>query len=362
MQSTTSIAKPIEIRPALKSRYEKSAAHPIEFGGSVSDHMFLCDYRDGEWQQPAIVPFADMQVSPAALALHYGQSVFEGMKAFLQEDGTATIFRIKKHYERFERSLERMCMPAPGFELFKNALTELVRVDRQWIPTSAGSSLYIRPLIFASEAKFGVKVSSEYRFVILTGPVPAFFSKPIRVKVETYYRRAAPGGTGFAKCAGNYGGAFYPTQAARQQGFDQVIWTSGGDDPSVEESGMMNLLFVINDTLVTAPKSDTILDGITRDSLLTLARDKGWKVEERIISVRELEEACRTQQLREAFGAGTAAIVAPIGEIHINGVDYPLPEVTDASRMFILRDSLNAIRLGQEPDQYGWNTLVEASE
>ncbi|MCR6718917.1 MAG: branched-chain amino acid aminotransferase [Chitinophagaceae bacterium] len=358
MQSVTTFPKQIEISPVLQSRYTQSAAHPKEFGEYISDHMFVCDYRNGAWQEPLIVPYGDMSLSPCALALHYGQSVFEGMKAFRLSEDSATIFRIEKHYERFKRSLERMCMPVPGAELFKTALIELIRLDRKWIPDTAGASLYIRPLIFASEGKFGVKVSSEYRFVILTGPVPALFSKPIRVKVETEFHRATPGGTGFAKCAGNYGGAFYPTQLARQQGFDQVIWTSAGDNPCVEESGMMNLLFIINNTLVTAPKSDTILDGITRDSLLTLARDKGWKVEEREITLRELEEACRTQQLQEAFGAGTAAIVAPIGIINIYGVDYPLPEVTPASRMFALRDALNDIRLGKTEDRFGWNTLV----
>lgn len=362
MQSVKTSQKQIEISPVLKSRYHENAANPKEFGEWVSDHMFVCDYRNGAWQEALIVPYADMSLSPAALALHYGQSVFEGMKAFRLEDDSLTIFRIEKHYERFKRSLDRMCMPVPSPELFKTALIELIRLDRKWIPRSEGASLYIRPLIFASEAKFGVKVSSEYRFVILTGPVPALFNKPIRVKVETHFHRAAPGGTGFAKCAGNYGGSFYPTQLARQQGFDQVIWTSGGDNPCVEESGMMNLLFIINNTLVTAPKSDTILDGITRDTLLTLARDKGWKVEERDISLKELEEACRTQQLQEAFGAGTAAIVAPIGLINIHGVDYQLPEVTTTARMFDLRDALNDIRMGRTEDRYGWNTRIQGDK
>lgn len=348
----------MEISHCVHSRWTPEALRPLEFGSAISDHMFMAEFKEGEWQQARIMPFGDIKVSPAMLALHYGQSVFEGMKAFATKDGRVAVFRIDRHYRRFVSSLERMCMPAPSEELFTEALLELLRIDRQWVPVAKDSSLYIRPFMFASEARFGVKVADEYRFMIITGPVPGLFAKPIRVKVETEYVRAARGGTGYVKCAGNYGGAFYPTQLARQQGFDQVIWTTGGPDAKVEESGMMNLLFVVGDTLVTAPKSDTILDGVTRDSLLTLARDRDWKVEERILSVSELEDACRSGQLKEAFGAGTAAVVAPIGHIHINGTGYDLPEPGPQARMYQLRDRLNDIRTAAVEDPYGWNTLL----
>lgn len=356
--STLTLKPAIPVYPVKKSRYEPGAAQPRQFGDYISDHMFMCDFNKGRWQEPAIVPYGNMSLSPAALALHYGQSVFEGMKAYKTADGSISIFRIERHYDRFRKSLERMCMPSPGFDMFRDALIELVKTDSQWVPETEGASLYIRPLVFASEPRFGVKVSDEYRFVILTGPVPALFAKPIRVKVETHFHRAVPGGTGYAKCAGNYGGSFYPTQLAREQGFDQVIWTSAGDEPYVEESGMMNLIFVINDTVVTAPNSDTILDGVTRDSLLTLAKDKGWEVEERPISVRELEDACRTQQLREAFGAGTAAVVAPIGHIQVGEKLYQLPEARPNARMYQLRDELHNIQLGLASDAHRWNTVV----
>ena len=346
------------VSPCVQSRWTPDALRPAEFGSAISDHMFRIQYKKGEWQHGRIMPFGDITVSPAMLALHYGQSVFAGMKAFATKDGRVSVFRIHKHYRRFAASLHRMCMPAPSEELFTEALLELLRLDRQWVPVAKDASLYIRPFMFASEARFGVKVAEEYQFIIITGPVPGLFARPIRVKVETDYVRAARGGTGYVKCAGNYGGAFYPTQLARAEGFDQVIWTSGGPDAQVEESGMMNLLFVLGDTLVTAPKSDTILDGVTRDSLLTLAREKGWKVEERNLSVTELEDACRSGQLKEAFGAGTAAVVAPIGHIHIQGIGYDLPDPGPTAHMYQLRDQLTAIRTGESADPYDWNTLI----
>ena len=210
------------------------------------------------------------------------------MKAFRTVDGHISIFRIEKHFERFNRSLERMCMPEVPFELFSNALIELVRLDRNWVPAAEGSALYLRPFVFASESRLGVKVSEEYKFIIVTGPVPTLYPKPIKVKVEKKFIRAAKGGTGYAKCAGNYGGAFYPTQKAREEGFDQVIWTDAREHEFFEESGTMNLMFVINGRMVTPPVSDSILDGVTRDFLLQLAADMNIPFEERPVSSKEV--------------------------------------------------------------------------
>ncbi|MGZ8537426.1 MAG: branched-chain amino acid aminotransferase, partial [Flavisolibacter sp.] len=291
----------------------------LEFGKYVSDHMFVSDYLNGEWKEPSIIPFENLSISPIALALHYGQSIFEGMKAFYMEDGRINIFRIKKHHERLNRSLERMCMPPIPREVFENALIQLVELDREWVPKEKGTALYLRPFVFASEAKFGVKIAEEYKFIIVTGPVPMLYQKPIKVKVERHYIRAAKGGTGFAKCAGNYGGVFYPTQLARKEGFDAVIWTDAHDHEYMEESGVMNLMFVIDGKLVTPPLSDSILDGITRDSLLTIARDMQIEVEERPVSLTEIKKAFNDKMITEAFGAGTAAVVAPISEISIDG-------------------------------------------
>lgn len=348
----------ITIKKATYSRVAEVDFDKLGFGKHTADHMFMANYADEEWQQPAITPYADLLLSPSALALHYGQTVFEGMKAFRMNDGRINIFRLDRHYDRFVRSLERMCMAVPSKEMFTEALQELIMIDKAWVPAKAGDALYIRPFIFASEAKFGVKVADEYQFIIFTGPVPALYAKPIKVKVETTFIRAAKGGTGFAKCGGNYGAAFYPTQEARKQGYDQVLWTTGGDDPLIEESGMMNAFFVIDDRLVTAPLSDTILDGITRDSLLTIARDSGIQVEEKAVSINELKDAFNTNRISEAFGAGTAAVVAPIGTININEIDYHLPPYGQHSIQNRLKEKLEAIRTGIADDKYNWNCIV----
>jgi branched-chain amino acid aminotransferase len=297
-------------------------------------------------------PFRKSQ--PATLAFHYGQTVFEGMKAFRMSDGRANIFRLDKHYDRFVRSLERMCMALPPKEIFADGLKTLVALDKEWIPQQPDCALYLRPFVIATENAFGVKVSSEYRFIIFTSPVPSVYSKPIKVKVETKYIRAARGGTGSAKCGGNYGGAFYPTQMARQNGYDQVLWTDAANNKFIEESGMMNVMFVINDAIVTPPLSDTILDGVTRDSLLTLARDLGFKTEVRPVSIDELEKAFRDDTITEAFGAGTAAVVAPIKTININNTDFHLPEYSHENLSYKLKRKLERIRTGQEEDLYNW--------
>ena len=354
MQQTQDII----VREIKKSRINEVDFSKLEFGKYVSDHMLICDYYDGEWQSPQVVPFANLSLSPTTLALHYGQSVFEGMKAFRMKDGSINIFRIDKHYDRLVKSLERMCMQVPLKEIFMKGMMELVATDNAWVPNENGSSLYIRPFIFASEAKFGVKVSDEYRFIIFTGPVGPYYAKPLRVKVEREYIRAAKGGTGFAKCAGNYGGAFYPTQLARESGFDQVLWTNAIENKYIEESGTMNVMFVIDGKLVTPSLSDSILDGVTRDSLIQLAKDKGVVTEERRISTDELVTAFRNNMITEAFGAGTAAVVAPINLIHIDGVDYKLPFYNINSLMNQLKQQLEDIRTGRAEDVYGWNYKI----
>ncbi|NTS40722.1 branched-chain amino acid aminotransferase [Flavisolibacter sp. BT320] len=330
----------------------------LQFGKYVSDHMFRCTYKNGEWQEERILPFQDISLSPTALVLHYGQSVFEGLKAFRMQDGNINIFRIDKHFERINASLDRMCMPPLPFELFTAAIRQLVQVDAAWIPQGEDVALYIRPLVFASEARFGVKVSDEYTFLVVTGPVPTLYPDSLKVKVERTYIRAAKGGVGFAKCAGNYGGAFYPTQKAKAEGFDQVLWTDAFEHEYFEESGTMNLFFVIDEKVITPPLSDSILDGVTRDSLLTIARSMGYTVEERRISVREVLRALNEGRSVEAFGAGTAAVVAPISVMGVDGELYHLPTYSGRSVMFRLKKGLEAIRTGREEDRWGWNFLV----
>lgn len=351
----------IPVRKTNHSRVKELDFEQMEFGKHISDHMLVSDYYNGQWQQPQIVPYANLALSPATLALHYGQTVFEGMKAFRHSSGDISIFRLERHYERFARSLDRMCMEVPPYEFFVEGMKQLIATDQAWVPHKKGTSLYIRPFMYASEARFGVKVSEEYRFIIFTGPVPELYTKPISVKVETHFIRAAKGGTGFAKCGGNYGAAFYPTREARNLGYDQVLWTTGDEQPTIEESGTMNVMFVINNTLVTPPVSDSILEGVTRDSLLTLAKDLELNIVERPVSVRELREGLSSGVVTEAFGAGTAAVVAPISRIGIDGKDFILPVYSNNSILNKLKAQLEAIRYGEVPDVYGWNTIIPFS-
>ncbi|HNF81408.1 MAG TPA: branched-chain amino acid aminotransferase [Cyclobacteriaceae bacterium] len=305
-----------------------------------------------------MMPFGNLPMTPAMLALHYGQAIFEGMKAFRMKDGKINIFRVQRHYQRMLKSLDRMCMPRMSEELFTSSLEAIVKCDEKWVPGSEGCSLYIRPVVFASENKLGVKVSDQYLFVIMTSPVGPYFSKPVRLKVELEYVRAAEGGTGFAKCAGNYGGAFYPTHLAREQGFDQVIWTDAKEHKYVDESGAMNIMFVIDGKLVTPQLSSSILDGVTRNTLSQLAKDMGVTVEERKVSIDEIEKSIQNGNLTEAFGAGTAAVVSPVATININGKDLHLPAVTDSALMMRLKKKLNDIRTGVEADVHRWNHII----
>ena len=348
----------IKIRKTAHSRIHEVDFEHLQFGKYVSDHMLICDYHGGDWHEPLIVPFANLSLSPATMAFHYGQTVFEGMKAFRMQDGRINIFRLDKHYDRFVRSLERMCMAVPPKEIFTEGLKSLVALDKEWIPRQHDCALYLRPFVIATENGFGVKVSSDYRFIIFTSPVPSVYSKPIKLKVETDYIRAARGGTGFAKCGGNYGGAFYPTLLAREQGYDQVLWTDAAQNKFIEESGMMNIMFVIGGSIVTPPLSDTILDGVTRDSLLTIARDLGYEVEEKPVSVDELENHFRTNTISEAFGVGTAAVVAPVETINIHNTDFHLPEYSHENVSHKLKQQLERIRTGIEPDPYDWSHVV----
>lgn len=344
---------------AKSSRLKEIDFNHIGFGKHISDHMLVADFQSGEWNDAMIVPFGNLSISPATLALHYGQTVFEGMKAFRMADGRINIFRLKKHFERFNRSLHRMCMAEVPFEFFEEGMKQLTMLDKDWVPGTEQGALYIRPFSFASEARLGVSPSAEYRFVIFTGPVGQLFAKPIKVKIETGYIRAAKGGTGYAKCGGNYAASMYPTRIAQDAGYDNVIWTDAREHKYIEESGVMNLMFVIKGKLVTPPASETILEGVTRDSLLTIAKDIGVEVEERPVSIEEILNAFENKTITEAFGVGTAAVVAPIAVIGIEGIDYQIPAYNDQNIMFRLKRKLDAIRSGVAHDVYGWNTVIE---
>lgn len=352
------MATSIPVERTTRSRISETDFNNLEFGKYISDHMLVASYSEGQWHEMKVVPYGPIAMTPAILALHYGQSVFEGLKAFRNSAGDISVFRAARHSARLNKSLERMCMPAISEEMFVQGIHALLEVDQAWVPASGGSSLYIRPLVFATESRFGVKVSDQYLFVIMTSPVGPYFSKPLRVKVEDHYVRAAEGGPGYAKCAGNYGGAFYPTLLARDQGFDQVLWTDARSHEHIDEAGVMNVMFVLDGKLITPALTSSILDGVTRDSILQLAPLMGMPTEERRVSVDEVVSALENGALTEAFGAGTAAVVSPITTITIKGVDYHLPEPGADSFQQRVKQKLNNIRMGLEPDVFGWNYII----
>lgn len=354
----TTLTPSFQIEKTKQSRISEVDFQNLEFGKIISDHMILADYRDGKWAEPRIVPFGDLRMSPAMLSLHYGQSVFEGMKAFYMNNGKINIFRPHRHHDRLQRSLARMCMPGIPEDMFIQSLHALVELDKAWIPKGEGASLYLRPVVFATESRLGVKVADEYKFIILTTPAGAYLNKPFRLKVEDTYVRTAEGGPGFAKCAGNYGGAFYPSQLAKQQGFDQVLWTDHKEHKYIDEVGMMNVMFMIGGKLVTPKLSTAILDGVTRDSILTLAKDMGVPTEERRVSIDELEAGFKDGTVSEAFGAGTAAVVATIALINIRGTDYKITPPSENSFQNRVKEKLNQARLGAAPDVHGWNYVI----
>jgi len=344
----------IETHPVAQSRIGTVDFNNLQFGRTFADHMFVVDYADGEWQTPHIVPYGPMEFTPALMALHYGQAIFEGMKAYKTESGDVLVFRPQKNWERLNKSARRMCMAELPEELFMGGLTELLRLDAAWVPGQPGCSLYIRPFMFATDEFVGVAPSKTYKFLIINSPVGAYYSKPVKLKIETNFVRAAKGGVGFAKNAGNYGGSLLPAKLAQEQGYDQIIWTDHKEHRYVEEAGTMNLLFVIDGKLVTAPTGDTILDGVTRDSILTIAREWGMAVEERPVSVDELIEGIQSGRVQEAFGAGTAAVVSPLYAIGYAGTEYALPEITDQSFAKRVYRELDDIKSGRKPDSRGW--------
>ena len=348
----------IHIQKTGKSRLPEVDFDKLEFGQTFSDHMFVSDYANGEWQTPEIVPFQNFSLSPANPALHYGQAIFEGLKAYKNEDGEISIFRPEANLRRMNLSAERLCMPAFPEEVFIEGLKELLRLDADWIPATPGSSLYIRPFMFATGEFLGVKPSDTYRFAIITCPVNAYYSTPLRVKVEETYARAVEGGFGFAKAAGNYAGSLYPAKKAAEEGYHQLLWTDGKTHQYFEESGTMNLMFIINDTLITPALSTSILAGVTRDTIIQLAKDRGLPVEERKVSVAEVMEAAQNGTLQEAFGCGTAAVISHIETIGFQGTNYHLPPVANRKYSPVLAQDLNDIRTGKTPDVHGWVVKV----
>lgn len=344
----------IKIEKATKSRIAEVDWDNLLFGREFSDHMFVMEYADGKWQNPVIQPYADLSLSPATSVLHYGQSFFEGMKAYKNNRNEILLFRPEENAKRFNISADRMCMPEVPVDIFIEALKTLVDLDRDWVPDREGYSLYIRPFMIATDPYVGIKPSDTYKFIIFTCPVGAYYSEPVKVKIETEYSRAVEGGTGFAKAAGNYAGALYPAKLAQEKGYRQLIWTDAKEHKYIEEAGTMNVIFQIEDTIITPKSSDTILSGITRRSVIDIARDWGYKVEERKVTIDEVIEAIKTGALKEAFGAGTAATIAQIILINYNGTDYELPVLETREFSNKVKEEMDAIKHGDIADRFDW--------
>jgi branched-chain amino acid aminotransferase len=351
MNSATST---IDVQKTQQSRLPGLDINNLPFGKVFSDHMFLAEYHDGKWGKLRITPYANLQMSPASSVMHYGQSIFEGMKAYRSDNAEVLLFRPLENQKRLNRSAIRMAMPEVPEEVFMEGLVELLRLDQNWVPAGDGRSLYVRPFLIASDDYIGVKPSDSYTFLIIASPVGAYYDHPLKVKVEKTYFRAVEGGVGFVKASGNYGRSLYPSALAKKEGYDQLIWTDGREHKYVEESGTMNLMFVMDGKLITPGLSDTILAGITRDSVLTLARDWNMPVEERRIAIAEVAEGLKNGKLTEAFGTGTAATIAHISHIGYDGIDYQLPELTEQSFSKRVNKALDSVRRGRTDDPHNW--------
>ena len=342
------------VTPIAKSRISEVDFGHLPFGKFFSDHMFVADFDGKNWVDPRIVPFAPISLSPAAAVLHYGQAIFEGMKVYRSDKDDLLFFRPEENYKRMQQSAIRLCMPPVPEHIFMDGLKQLIELDANWVPKGDGNSLYVRPVLFATDPVLGVKPSETYSFIIMTSPTAAYYTDPLKVVIEKTYSRASRSGTGFAKAAGNYAGALYPTQLAQQKGYNQVIWTDAATNTKVEESGTMNLMFVINGVLITPSLSPSKLAGITRDSVIELARHWGMLVQERDVSVSEIIGAFKAGTLQEAFGTGTAANIAHISVIGHEGEDFSVPESDIESFSNRALRFLTDLKAGRAADPFGW--------
>jgi branched-chain amino acid aminotransferase len=355
--STTQTIK-INIEKAATTKINEVDFEHLQFGSVFTDHMFECDYINGDWQTPAIKPYAPFLLDPSARVFHYGQAIFEGMKAYKDNNNAVWLFRPDENYKRFNNSATRMAMPEVPESIFMEGLNEVLKMDSEWIKKGKGNSLYIRPFMIATGTGVIANPSDNYKFMILLSPAKSYYSGEVKVLIAEHFSRAANGGIGAAKAAGNYAAQFYPTNLANKQGFQQVIWTDDATHTKLEEAGTMNVFFRINDTLLTAPISERILDGITRKSLIDMAIKQGIEVEVRSVIVSELVEAAKNGSLKEIFGAGTAAVVNPIAGFSYQEVYYELPKMEN-SFAEQLKEKLTNIQNKLAEDPFGWTVQVQ---
>lgn len=357
----------MEIRFEPREVLKQKPDGPLGFGKYYTDYMFVCDYDgdQGGFHDARIVPFGPIELDPATMVLHYAQETFEGLKAYRTRDGEIQLFRPEKNCARFASSNNRLSMPEVPEELFLGAIEELVKVEKDWVPSEEGQSLYIRPYMFATEAAVGVHPAHSYKFMVILSPVGAYYPEgmaPVKIWVEDEYVRAAPGGTGFTKCGGNYAGSLKAQEKAEENGYTQVLWLDGAQKKYIEEVGSMNVMFLIDGEVWTAPIEGTVLPGVTRDSILHILRDWGYPVHEEHLSVDDLMEAARTGKLQEAWGTGTAAVISPIGELCYKGEKAVINGFEAGELTQKLYDTLTGIQWGSLEDKYGWIRKVDLGE
>ena len=348
------------IQKTTKTRLENFDPENFSFGNTFIDHMVICEYEDGKWGDVRLVPYGPLEFTPAMMGVNYGQACFEGMKAYKDKDGQVFLFRVDKNFERINKSAERLAIPQIPKEVFIEGLMALCDVDRDWIPYGEDVSLYLRPVVFATEEALKARISSKYMFAIVATPVKAYYTEPVAVKIADYYSRAASGGVGYAKAAGNYAASFYPTKLAIEEGYEQVIWTDDVTHTKLEESGTMNVFVRINDVIYTPKISDKILNGVTRDSFIQLAEAKGIEVVVDDILVEDVLNAHKNGTLREIWGVGTAVVVNQFKAVGYKDQHYELPRLSpEDSFAAILKKDLVSIQTNKAEDPFGWRVLVE---
>ncbi len=348
----------INIAKAPTSKINTVDFENLKFGHIFTDHMLVCDYEDGAWKTPEIKPYGPIQLDPSAKVFHYGQAVFEGMKAYRDDNDQIWLFRPDENFKRINKSSARLAIPEIPEEYFFTGLEELLKLEKDWIKKGFGNSLYIRPFVIATEPGVLASPGTKYKFMIICSPAKSYYTGEVRVQISERFSRAADGGVGAAKAAGNYAAQFYPTNLAKDAGFQQIIWTDANTHEFLEEAGTMNVFFRVNDTLLTAPTSDRILDGVTRKSIIALAEANNIPIEVRRVSVQEIVDAANAGTLKEIFGAGTAAVINPIQGFGYKGEKYELPKLTDTYASFF-KNKLMKIQYNLDKDEFGWRYLVK---
>lgn len=347
----------IDIKITDKSRIKETNFDNLQFGNIFSDHMLVIDYNDEKWQKANILPYGAMEIFPSLSSLHYGQSIFEGLKAFKTKSGEVLLFRPDRHHARMNKSAQRLCIPEMDYQTFIDSITALIKTDANWIPEKRGSSLYIRPFIFATDNFLGVRISETYKFMILTCPVGSYYKEginPISLCTSGEYVRAVKGGLGEAKAPANYAASLLPAHEAKEKGYTQVLWLDGIEKKYIDEIGTTNIFFLINDELITPMLDGSILDGVTRGSVIDIAKKWGYKVTERKISIAEIFEANEKGILQDAFGTGTAAVISPVGKIAHNDKSIIINNNVTGEFSQRMYDEITGIQYGEKEDTFGW--------